>query len=132
MQCLQCQHPNRVAQEGLSLATAANHPWGVALAQRALGRIARSSGNLLETEQYLQEALKSFSAIEARFESGRTSLDLASLAHTQGNLDTALTYLNHAYACFTDLQVPRYSEQVEHLAAAYGVMLAEGKNKNQE
>jgi hypothetical protein len=71
----------------------------------------------------LQDALDTFTAIHARFEAGRTHLDLAALAHTQGNQDGATAHLTQAQALFTALQVPRYVERTAYLARAYGITL---------
>jgi class 3 adenylate cyclase/tetratricopeptide (TPR) repeat protein len=103
----------------------AEHPWGTALAQRTLGGIAHASGNLPEAESYLQEALNTFSVIQARYELARTHLDLASLAHTQNNQDTATEHLSTAYAWFKKLQVPKWVEKTEQFAREYGVTLKE-------
>ena len=55
---------------------------------------------------HLQHALATFDAMQARYDLARTHLDLASLAHTQGNQDAATTHLSTAYAWFKKLQVP--------------------------
>ena len=44
--------------------------------------------------------------MQARYDLARTHLDLASLAHTQGNQAAATTHLCTAYAWFKKLQVP--------------------------
>jgi hypothetical protein len=55
----------------------------------------------------------------------RTHLDLAALAHTQGNQDAAITHLSTAYAWFKTLQVPKWVKRTEQLAQEYGVTLVE-------
>jgi tetratricopeptide (TPR) repeat protein len=113
------------ARQGLALATEASNPWGAALAQCALGRIAQTSGDLVEAEARLQEALETFASIQARYQLARTHLDLASLAHAQGNQHTATTHLSTAYAWFKKLQVPKWVEPTEQLAREHGVTLQE-------
>jgi hypothetical protein len=74
---------------------------------------------------HLQDALATFDAIQARYDVARTYLDLASLAHTQGNQDAATTHLSTAYAWFKKLQVPKWVERTEQLARDYDVTLTE-------
>jgi hypothetical protein len=111
--------------QGLELARRIQYPWGIGLAERTLGRIAHTSGDLVEAEMHLQDALATFDAMPARYDLARTHLDLASLAHTQGNQDTATTHLSTAYAWFKKIQVPRWVERTEQLAQGYGVTLTE-------
>jgi tetratricopeptide (TPR) repeat protein len=111
------------AMQGYEISRRVNHPWGIGLAQRILGRIAHTSGNLPEAEAYLQEALATFSSLQAQYDLARTHLDLASLAHSQGNYDIATMYLSTAYAWFKTLQVPKWVEKTERLAREYGVTL---------
>jgi class 3 adenylate cyclase/tetratricopeptide (TPR) repeat protein len=113
------------AQQGLELARRIAHGWGAALAQRTLGRIAHSRGNLAEARAYLQEAHDTFASIHSRFELARTHLDLATLSHTQGDNEAAAVHLSTAHAWFARLQVPRYVERAEQLARTYGLTLIE-------
>jgi tetratricopeptide (TPR) repeat protein len=114
-----------LARQGLHLAETVNNPWGVGIAQRALGRIAHRSGNLTEAENLLQKALSVFKGIQAQYELARTHLDLAALAHAQGNRNTATEYLSTASAWFQKLHVPKWVEQTERLARKYDVRLTE-------
>jgi hypothetical protein len=100
---------------------------GIGWAQRALGRIALANGALAEAAMALQEALQTFTALHARAEVARTSLDLAALAHTQGAPERAAMHLHDAYGLFWELRVPIYVERTRHLAAAFGVSLPEQK-----
>ena len=121
----QLEQAQDLAMQGCELSRRIKHPWGIGLAQRTLGRIAHTSGNLAVAEMHLQDALATFDAIQARYDLARTHLDLTSLAHTQGNQDTATTHLNQAYAWFKTLQVSKWVERTEQLAHEYGVTLAE-------
>jgi class 3 adenylate cyclase/tetratricopeptide (TPR) repeat protein len=114
-----------LAYQGFQLAQDAEHPWGIALAKRTLGRIAQTNDNLAEANRYFQEALSTFSLIQARFDLARTHLDLASLAHTQNNPDNATEHLCTAYAWFNKLQVPKWVKKTEQLAREYGITLTE-------
>jgi hypothetical protein len=53
-------------------------------------------------------------------------LDLAALAHIQGNQASAATHPTAAYALLTEVQVPRYVEQTVQLASEFGIALAAG------
>jgi tetratricopeptide (TPR) repeat protein len=121
----QLEQAQELAMQGLDLSRRIQQPRGSGLAQRTLGRIAHTSGNLAEAERHLQHALATFDAIQARYDLARTHLDLASLAHTQGNQDAATTHLSTAYAWFKKLQIPHWVERTEQLAQEYGVTLAE-------
>jgi tetratricopeptide (TPR) repeat protein len=122
----QLDKAQQLASQGYELASSIQHGWGAALAQRTLGRLAHTRGNLAEAEVLLQEALGTFASIHAWFEAGRTHLDLAALAHAQGNQEGATAHLTQAQALFTALQVPRYVERTTHLAQAYGIILRAG------
>ncbi len=122
----QLDKAQQFASQGYELASSIKHGWGAALAQRTLGRLAHTRGNLAEAEALFQEALDTFASIHARFEAGRTHLDLAALAHTQGNQTGATAHLTQAQALFAALQVPRYVERTTHLARAYGITLHAG------
>jgi hypothetical protein len=114
-----------LALEGFSVSTDTRFGYGLGLAHRVLGQIASTNSRLTEAETHFQEALATFSSIQAQFELARTHLDRAALAHTQNNHDTATIHLSTAYAWFNKLQVPTYVEPTEHLAREYGVTLTE-------
>jgi class 3 adenylate cyclase/tetratricopeptide (TPR) repeat protein len=125
---LQEGHPETardLASQSLTITREAKFWSGVGEAQRTLGRIAQTSGKLVEAAGLLQEALDTFSAIHSQFELARTHLDLASLAHDQGNQDTTITHLSTAHAWFKNLQVPKWVERSEQLAREYGITLKE-------
>jgi predicted ATPase len=107
----QLDKAQQFASQGYELASSIQHGWGAALAQRTLGRLAYTRGNLAEAAALLQETLDTFASIHARFEAGRTHLDLAALAHTQGNQTGATAHLTQAQVLFTALQVPLYVER---------------------
>jgi len=119
----QIENASSLGQQALTLAEDSQHPWGVGLAQRILGRIAHTIGNLTEAERSPREALATFDALQSRYERARTYLDLAALVHAQGKPDTATEYLSTAYAWFSKLQVPKWVEKTEQLAREYGVTL---------
>ena len=76
-----------------------------------------------EAERHLQEAVRTLSEIGARFELGRTHLDLASIARANGTDDALKSHLRKAHALFTALRVPKYVERTEQLARELGARL---------
>jgi tetratricopeptide (TPR) repeat protein len=119
------EEAHKLVSQGLNLAKEIMNPRGVAIAQRALGRISLRLGNFLDAEIHLQEALSSFNRIQARPGEARTHLDLAALAHAQGNQSITITHLNKSYSLFKRLQAPKFLEHCEKLARGYGIAIAE-------
>jgi hypothetical protein len=107
--------------QGLKTTRDVRYWHGVGWAQCALGRIAQASGSFAEAGVHLREAFQTFTSIQARFEVGRTHLDLAALAHVVGNREATATHLTEAHALFTALQVPKYVARAEQWARECGV-----------
>ncbi len=105
-----------LAGQGLEIARRTRYRPRVGRARRALGRIALASGHLPEAERCLDEALRTFEAIGARFEVGRTHIDLAELARVREGPPAAAAHAAKARALFQTLRVPRYVERAERLA----------------
>jgi tetratricopeptide (TPR) repeat protein len=101
-----------LAEQALAITREAEFGYGSGLAQRALGRIARESGDLPAAEAHLQEALATFTALEVPFEIGRTQVELGELAHLRGEPEAAARALGLAHRHFTELQLPRHLERV--------------------
>jgi hypothetical protein len=59
--------------------------------------------------------------MQARFEIGRTHLDLAELTHLQGNPEAATLHLTEAYKLFEELQVPKYTERTRQRVRDLGL-----------
>ena len=112
-----------VATQGLEITTQANHRHGMGAAQRALGRIARANGASTEAQRYLEAALETFASIPARFEMGRTLLDLAALSGAERHLDSATAHLREAHELFRALGILTYVARSEALAGELGVLL---------
>ena len=68
----------QVALEGLDLASEGSNLYGTGFGRRVLGRLARDAGDLAVAEEQLRAALDVFTAVESRFEVGRSHLDMAS------------------------------------------------------
>ncbi|MBI4640701.1 MAG: AAA family ATPase [Candidatus Tectomicrobia bacterium] len=121
----QIERGRDLALQGWQIARDIKFWYGVGLAQRALGRIARASNALSDAEIHLNEAIQAFTSIQERFEVGRTQLDLAILAHAQGNQEAAMMHLKEAHDLFRILKVPKYVERTEQLAREFWVLLSE-------
>jgi class 3 adenylate cyclase/tetratricopeptide (TPR) repeat protein len=106
-----------LAQEALDIAGETRFGYGAGLAQRALGRIARQVGSAGEAADWLGQALATFSGLEARFEAGRSHLDLAALAQQRGDDEAAASHLGLAIDLFRELGAGRYLQRAEQLAA---------------
>ncbi|HEX3553745.1 MAG TPA: adenylate/guanylate cyclase domain-containing protein [Thermoanaerobaculia bacterium] len=111
---LPAQRARETALEALSASESSNFPYGLGIAQRTLGRVARAAGDREEAEKWLREALESFRALEAPFEVARTRLDLALLAGAGS--ETAAGQLGEARRMFAELGVPVYVERTDRLA----------------
>jgi tetratricopeptide (TPR) repeat protein len=98
-----------LASEGLAMSEEIGFPLAGALARRALGRIARARGALVEAEGHLWGAYQVFESIGAAYEGARTLLDLAALADASGQLDTSATHLAAARKTFSDLRIAFYA-----------------------
>jgi DNA-binding NtrC family response regulator/tetratricopeptide (TPR) repeat protein len=107
-----------LAAQGLEIAAGIRFGYGVAWAQRTLGRIARAEAAFPEAERRLREALATFGSIQARFEVGRTHLDLAELAHDRGEAAGTAREARQAAELFAALGVPHYEERARRLSAA--------------
>jgi hypothetical protein len=92
-------------------------PLAGALARRALGRIARSRGDVVEAEGYLQGALEGFQSIGAAYEGARTLLDLAAIAEASGRSDVSATRLATARKTLSELGIAFYSTRPAGLTA---------------
>lgn len=111
------------AYEALAVTEGVRFRYGSGMAQRALGHIASADGNPEEAETWLQEALESFRAIQARFEVGRTLLELV-----RAGSGKAAAQLDEARRIFTELRLPRYLARVERLAEAASLERSGGPN----
>ncbi|HEX3527763.1 MAG TPA: adenylate/guanylate cyclase domain-containing protein [Thermoanaerobaculia bacterium] len=103
-----------LAREALAVTEGVRFRYGSGMAQRVLGRVARSTGAAAEADDWLGQALESFRAIQAPFEVARTQLDLAKLAGA-GSAEAA-RLLGEARRTFADLGAQRYVRAAELMA----------------
>jgi class 3 adenylate cyclase/tetratricopeptide (TPR) repeat protein len=104
------------ARRALELTEEVQFLYGIGLALRSLGRVARAGRSFDEAGEHLTRALDTFLALEAPFEAGRTRLDFALLDRDRGDLQQAAAQLRAARAVFGELRVPVYVERAERLA----------------
>jgi tetratricopeptide (TPR) repeat protein len=112
------------AQRGLEVARQAEYWYAVGFAHRVTGRIAGDHGRPDEAAAALQQALDTFERIGAAFESARTRLELARLAHAAGDEGQARVELLAACRAFSNLDTPLYRERAALLAAELGTEVA--------
>jgi tetratricopeptide (TPR) repeat protein len=105
-----------LALQALAITREAKFLYGVGLAQRAVGRVDRGSGDLAAAEAALREALETFTTLEVPFEIARTHLDLGELAHARGATAEVARELTLAHGGFAELGFPRYQERVARLS----------------
>ncbi len=103
-----------LAREALAVTDKVRFRYGSGMAQRALGRIARATGDREEAERWLGEALESYLSIQAPFEVALTRLDLARVAGAGS--DEAAAQLGEARRMFAELGLPVYVEKTDRLA----------------
>jgi tetratricopeptide (TPR) repeat protein len=118
-----------LAVQALALSQEIKFWLGVGLAQHALAHVALAEDAFAEAKRYLDAAQQTYAAIQGRYWVGRTHLDLATLAHAQGDISAATPHLHEAHGLFTALQVPKYIERTAQLACEYGITLAAASPK---
>jgi tetratricopeptide (TPR) repeat protein len=107
-----------LALQGLEMSQETSYPYGIGVAQRVLGRIAQAMGDYPSAAQYLQEALRTFTTLQAQYEIARTHLLLAELACQQDNREALAIYLSAAHSLFQRLHVPYYLAHIEQLMSS--------------
>ncbi len=112
----QMDKAQEVVGQTLEACTDVKFVFGIGMCHQVLGRIAQAQGFLAEAESHLAEARETLVLVQARFETGRTHLFQASLAHKQGRDEEVAGHLSEAGSLFRKLRAPRYLERAEQLA----------------
>jgi transcriptional regulator with AAA-type ATPase domain/tetratricopeptide (TPR) repeat protein len=112
-----------LAAAAVALTREAAFPYGVGVAERAAGRVARAEGRWPAAEAQCSEARRTFEAIEARHEAAATRLDLALIAHAQDDRAAAARHLGDAATVFRGSGVPFYQARLAELASQLGLPL---------
>ena len=105
----------------LAVCMALNFGMGIGWCHHLLGRVLQARGELSSTQLHLDNAVRTFRTIGAKFELGRTYLARAELSSAQGDDEGAGSYLTEAHHLFDILQLPKYVEQTEQLSHTLGV-----------
>ncbi len=111
------------ARRALVLSEQVGHPWAIAVAQRALGRVALATDDLATARGRLDEARAGFGRMGCRFDLAVTHMDLARLQHTTGEGAAARVELDAARVLLSELEAPIYRARVDELGAELGVGL---------
>ncbi|HSJ73537.1 MAG TPA: adenylate/guanylate cyclase domain-containing protein [Miltoncostaeaceae bacterium] len=110
-----------VADQALRVARELRYLWGMALARRALGRIAMARGALGEAERHLGEALRPLEGMGARFDAACVGLSLAEVAARRGDPRLGGSRLSRCLADFAELRTPRWTDRALRLARELGL-----------
>ena len=109
------------AEEGLRLTTESGYRHGMGWARRALGRVASARGTPEAAVLHFQTALGLFVSIEAKLEGALTRMDMAKARWQAGDSASAQADLAQAARVWRALNVPRWLERTERLAAEWRV-----------
>jgi class 3 adenylate cyclase/tetratricopeptide (TPR) repeat protein len=104
------------ATKALEVSTEIQFLLGVGLSKQALGRIACAKGDFVGAKRIFDEAITILQAIGARFELARTRIDLAAVAHTEGDKESLQKQLKQANELFSALRVPKHLKDENQLA----------------
>jgi tetratricopeptide (TPR) repeat protein len=111
--------------QALPLAREIGFGFAVGCAQRALGLLARRTGDVTGAESQIREASETFTAIGAVLESGRSLLILAELEVARGNAAVAAGHLSRAHRLFSERGADRLAERARSLATTLEVHLGD-------
>ena len=117
------ERARRMAADALQRCERSQFPFGLGLAQRALGKALLAEGDLAEAEAALARACETFVAVEARYELARTHLELARIAHARGRPGDIQEHLGEAHRLFTALGVPHWVERTAALAEELSIRI---------
>ncbi|HEU4369878.1 MAG TPA: sigma 54-interacting transcriptional regulator [Methylomirabilota bacterium] len=107
-----------LAAQSLEVNRTAGFPYGIALAERALGAAAGARGRFTEAEAHLAEALRMFESMQAAFEVARTRLSFADVAAAAGRREAVVEHAGEAERAFLALGAPPYATRARRLLEA--------------
>ena len=111
-----------LARKALDVSTEIQFLLGVGWSKQLFGRIARADGDLAEARRNFDETIETLRIIGAQFELAQTHLELATLAHTQGDSEVLRYNIIRAQKLFSALQVPKYFERASRLSNESGLI----------
>jgi class 3 adenylate cyclase/tetratricopeptide (TPR) repeat protein len=104
-----------MARQALAVTSEVKFGYGIGLAQRALGCVARERRDRGGARRRLEEAMAQFQMLRVPFEVARTQLALAALARCEERNDEAAERLAEARNTFAELGVTRYVERADQM-----------------
>ena len=116
----QLERAHGAAREALEISRAAGSVYGVGLALRVLGRIQLAAGAPADAMATLEEAVATFEAIRARYDTARVWLDLGAAACAAGDRQRAAGHWGDAHRRLVELRVTRWAERAERLVRSLG------------
>ena len=116
----QLERAHAAAREALEISRAAGSAYGVGLALRVLGRIQLAAGAPADAMATLEEAVATFEAIRARYDTARVWLDLGAAACAAGDRQRAAGHWGDAHRRLVELRVTRWAERAERLVRSLG------------
>jgi DNA-binding SARP family transcriptional activator len=124
---LQAGDPDAALQmtaQGAGITRAAGYNYGLGWSQRVLGRIARASGDLSLARAHLEDAITTFRAMGAPFETGRTHLELGELLESAIVPVDARPHAQAALGALDSLGLQRFSARARALLTRLGALPA--------
>ena len=112
----QLDRARAAASQALGVCTEVGYLLGIGWSNQVLGRVAQAQGALAEAQRHLDDALRCFVSVDARFEMGRTHLFAADLAQVRIQRAAAASHLEQARNLFAALGVPHYAERADKLS----------------
>src|SRR5262249_5437527 len=100
------------AREALAASLALGSPWGAAISERTLGRVATARESLSAGGQHLMRALGILERIEARLEIAVTRFDLARVAFLEGD-PVADDHVRAGRLLLAGVAAPAYGEGLQ-------------------
>jgi tetratricopeptide (TPR) repeat protein len=116
----QLERAHGAAREALEISRAAGSAYGVGLALRVLCRIQLAAGAPADAMATLEEAVATFEAIRARYDTARVWLDLGAAAGAAGDRQRAAGHWGDAHRRLVELRVTRWAERAERLVRSLG------------
>ena len=112
-----------LSAQALQIAAESNFGLALGCAHQAASRVALARGDHDAATKQSTDALAVFTRVHARSEAARTHLDLATISRARGDVAAVRRHLTEAHALFDALEVPKYRERVDRLAAEWGTPL---------
>lgn len=117
-------------ERGVQVAERAQYWYAAGVSRRIRSRVHRATGNDAEALREAECALATFERIGAEFESARTRLELAELAHRSGDSERTQRELDAAIGMFTTLGEEASRRRAVELASTMGIAPDSQRRRN--